>query len=98
MLSNALKYRSPHQPPLIQLRTSQKGSMLYFSISDNGLGIDLAQHQDKIFGLYKRFHPHIEGKGLGLHLVKLQTEAMQGEVWVESVEGRGTTFTISIPV
>ncbi|GAB4395994.1 MAG: hypothetical protein OHK0053_08320 [Microscillaceae bacterium] len=98
LLSNALKYRNPHHPLLIRLSTSQKGPRLYFSICDNGLGIDLAQHRDKIFGLYKRFHPQIEGKGLGLHLVKLQTEAMQGEVWVESTEGRGTTFTISIPI
>lgn len=60
---------------------------------DNGLGIDLTRGE-KIFGLYKRFHPHIEGKGMGLFMVKTQVEALGGKITVKSEPNKGTEFTI----
>ncbi|NBW37684.1 MAG: hypothetical protein EBR30_22225, partial [Cytophagia bacterium] len=48
----------------------------------------------KLFGLYKRFHTHTEGKGLGLFLVKLQAESLGGSVNIQSKPGIGTTFTV----
>jgi chemotaxis protein histidine kinase CheA len=48
--------------------------------------------------MYKRFHQHIDGKGLGLHLVKTQIEALGGSIAVESAKGEGTTFKVMFPV
>ena len=60
------------------------------------MDINLNKFQDKIFGLYKRFHTHTEGKGLGLFLVKLQAETLGGRAEVKSKLDLGTTFSIFI--
>jgi signal transduction histidine kinase len=67
-------------------------------VKDNGLGIDLARTHDKLFKLYKRFHGHVEGKGIGLYLVKKHIEEMNGSIQVKSELGQGTTFIITIPL
>ncbi len=94
LITNAFKYKSPHRKLHLTLSTSQFPDYICLSVSDNGLGLDLATIKDKLFGLYKRFHPQIEGKGLGLHLVKTQAELLNGKVEVESQVGIGTTFNI----
>ncbi|CAA9308153.1 MAG: Two-component system sensor histidine kinase/response regulator hybrid [uncultured Cytophagales bacterium] len=96
LLSNALKYRSPDRPLAIRLETRREEDHVLLLFSDNGLGIDLEKHGNKLFGLYKRFHTHTEGKGLGLHLVKTQVEAMGGKIEVKSLPGEGTTFILHL--
>ena len=91
-ISNGIKYAHPDRQPEIILKTRKEGSFIVISISDNGLGIDLEKHQNKIFGLYQRFHLHKEGKGIGLYLCKTQLEALGGRITVESVPNEGTTF------
>ncbi|MNR64842.1 Histidine kinase-, DNA gyrase B-, and HSP90-like ATPase [compost metagenome] len=59
------------------------------------MGIDLDKYNDQIFGLYKRFHPAIEGKGLGLYIVKTQATALNGNVEVKSTLGQGSEFILS---
>jgi signal transduction histidine kinase len=98
LISNAIKYRSYERTPIINLRSQQVGSSIQLEVQDNGLGIDLEQHKEKIFGLYKRFHTHTDGKGLGLFLVKLQAETLGGNVHIQSKPGIGTTFTIMVGV
>jgi hypothetical protein len=66
-------------------------------VEDNGLGIDMESFGSKIFGLYRRFHVHTEGRGLGLFLVKLQIEALEGSIEVESELEKGTKFTLTFP-
>jgi signal transduction histidine kinase len=94
LLSNAIKYRHPERSPKISLKTKLTDDHVCLSISDNGLGIDLTQHQQNMFNLYKRFHLHMEGKGLGLYLVKTQMEALGGKVEVISAPEQGSTFTL----
>ncbi|HEX8530045.1 MAG TPA: PAS domain-containing protein, partial [Cytophagales bacterium] len=94
LLSNALKYRAPDRALRVRIETRREDGYVRLSVADNGLGIDLARHGSKLFGLYRRFHTHVEGKGLGLHLIKTQIEALGGKVTVESREGAGTTFNI----
>ncbi|WKK86778.2 7TM diverse intracellular signaling domain-containing protein [Marivirga arenosa] len=98
LLSNAIKYRSEDRQleVLIQTKIEEGKKLLIFS--DNGVGIDLSKNADKIFGMYRRFHTHVEGKGLGLYLVKSQIEILGGEIKVESELDKGTTFTLSFPV
>ena len=64
-------------------------------IKDNGSGIDMKRHSDRIFGLYQRFHSNIEGAGLGLYMVKTQIMALGGKIEVQSEEEKGTTFYIT---
>jgi signal transduction histidine kinase len=96
LISNAIKYRSPDRLPQIVVSSCLEKNFIRIKVSDNGLGIDLERFKEKLFGLYKRFHTHTEGKGLGLFLVKLQTEALGGSIDIESTPGEGTTFTVSI--
>jgi signal transduction histidine kinase len=98
LLSNAIKYRHPDRPPRIILKTDVQEGYVCLSIQDNGLGIDLAQHQHNIFNLYKRFHLHVEGKGLGLYLVKTQIVAQGGRIEIDSTPGVGSTFYLYFKV
>ena len=62
---------------------------------DNGLGIDLQNLSEQVFGLYKRFHTdRAEGKGMGLYMVKTQVESMGGKISVSSEVNKGTEFKI----
>jgi signal transduction histidine kinase len=70
---------------------------LILTITDNGRGIDLKRYGGQLFGLYKRFHFDIEGKGLGLHMTKSQIVSLGGDITVESEPDKGTTFTITLP-
>lgn len=97
LISNAIKYKSPQRNPQITISAKKMSDNILLIVSDNGRGIDLKQHEENIFGLYKRFHPEIEGKGLGLHMTKAQVEVLGGKIAVESVPGKGTTFTITLP-
>ncbi|WP_347158890.1 PAS domain S-box protein [Pontibacter chitinilyticus] len=94
LISNAYKYKASDRKLHLTLNTSKHSNYICLSVSDNGLGLDLPRLKDKMFGLYKRFHPNIEGRGLGLHLVKTQAELLNGKVEVESQLGVGTTFNI----
>jgi PAS domain S-box-containing protein len=97
-LSNSLKYRHPNRTPQIKIAYKMIQDVLILSFQDNGLGIDLEKNRDKLFGLYRRFHPEIEGKGLGLYMIKTQIEAIGGKIEVESKLGEGTTFLVTIRV
>ncbi|MEO5977870.1 MAG: HAMP domain-containing sensor histidine kinase [Chryseolinea sp.] len=94
LISNAIKYRSPDRKPVITIRGIDLIDVTLITISDNGLGIDMTKHGANVFNLYKRFHLHVEGKGLGLFLVKAQMAAMGGTVEIASELDRGTTFKL----
>ena len=94
LLTNAIKYREPSRQLRITIATKVEDNNLFMTFKDNGIGIDLEKNNDKIFGLYQRFHNYPESKGLGLYLVKSQVESMGGTISVDSNVGKGTTFTI----
>jgi signal transduction histidine kinase/tetratricopeptide (TPR) repeat protein len=95
LISNAVKYRSPDRPCRIDIASRlERGSVVQLSFKDNGIGIDLVSHSDKMFGLYKKFNLEVEGKGLGLYLVKSHAEMMDGQIQVESKPGVGSIFKV----
>jgi signal transduction histidine kinase len=95
LICNAIKYRHPGRSPVISIRSEVQGNYFMLTIQDNGLGMDMEQYKDKLFTLYGRFHFHIDGKGMGLYLVKTQMVAMGGKIEVESKLDEGTTFHLS---
>ncbi|SKC87202.1 sensor histidine kinase [Ohtaekwangia koreensis] len=96
LISNAIKYRNPNIPPVIRIQSQIVQEHICITVSDNGLGMDLPLYRDKLFTLYSRFHSHVEGKGMGLYLVKTQATALGGKIEVESQTGNGTTFKVYI--
>ena len=94
LFTNAIKYKSGERDLLISLKTREGNDFTQLFFSDNGIGINLDKYGNKIFGLYQRFHTNIEGKGLGLYIIKSQIEAMDGKIEVDSLPEVGTTFCI----
>ncbi len=97
LISNSLKYRQLDLAPDVIITLDHDKDKYLLKIADNGLGFDVEKWREDIFGLYKRFHYHVEGKGIGLFLVKAQVEAIGGKIEVESKENTGSTFTITLP-
>ncbi|MCZ8169530.1 MAG: PAS domain-containing protein [Flavobacterium sp.] len=95
LTTNALRYSDPSRQLKILVAAKNLGTETQITFKDNGLGIDLKRHRDKVFGLYQRFHDNPDSKGLGLYLVKSQVESMGGSITIDSEVGVGTTFTIT---
>lgn len=93
LLSNALKYCSKERKPFVKIKTEDAGPFIVLTFSDNGLGMN-KQQVSKLFSMFKRFHPKVEGTGIGLYMVKRIVENNGGKIEVESEEGKGTTFRI----
>jgi signal transduction histidine kinase len=94
LLSNALKYHRPGQPPVITLQATQAEEYITLRVQDNGLGLTALQQQ-QLFGLFQRLHTHVEGTGVGLYMVKRMVENAGGTIAVQSQPGQGTTFTVT---
>lgn len=94
LILNSIKYRSPDRDPVISIRSRMTGNKLELTFTDNGLGIDLSSNANKVFGLYKKFHSHTDGKGMGLYMVKTQVEILGGKISIDSEVDAGTTFRI----
>ena len=96
LILNAIKYKQPGIDPVISIISRKKAGGLEIAFEDNGKGIDEANFKN-LFGLYKRFDNTVEGKGLGLFMVKMQMESLGGKISVESEPGAGTTFKLDFP-
>ncbi|GAB2705615.1 hypothetical protein GCM10027037_34380 [Mucilaginibacter koreensis] len=97
LISNAIKYRS-EKPPVIDITIAPTAESVIIKVADNGVGIDLKKHQENLFKPYKRFNRTVDGKGLGLFLVKSHVEALNGTISIESEPGKGTAFTLVLPL
>lgn len=93
LLSNAIKYQSGDRECVIQVRTRLEEPYVVLSVIDNGLGIS-ERHQKQLYTMFRRFHNHIEGSGVGLYMVKRIMENAGGKITVESKEGSGTEFKL----
>jgi len=95
LFTNSLKYKSKNRELIINITLSETNNVVTINFKDNGVGIDLKRHNNKIFGLYQRFHNYPDSKGLGLFLVKSQIEAMGGSISIQSEIEEGTEFTLT---
>ena len=97
LVSNSIKYRRSDVAPVIDIKTICQKDKIIITFADNGKGIDLVRHDKLLFGLYKRFDYSVEGKGMGLFMVKMQVESLGGTISVESALDKGTIFTLELP-
>ncbi|PSR55826.1 hypothetical protein AHMF7605_21150 [Adhaeribacter arboris] len=94
LISNGLKYRSAKRTPEITVTSSLQPGYYKVSVSDNGLGMDLAQRGHKLFQMFSRFHDHVPGSGIGLYIVNRIIKNNGGYIEVESKLDEGTTFNL----
>ena len=96
LIGNAIKYRT-EETPYIQISATNDDNNWLFSIKDNGLGIDPKQ-SDNIFKIFRRLHSNEEYKGaIGLAITKRIIERHEGNIWVDSKPGKGSTFYFTLP-
>jgi PAS domain S-box len=98
LVSNALKFTRPGEPPLVRIRAEMLGEGARLWIEDNGIGID-RRHHERIFQLFERLHSPADypGTGIGLSLVRKAVTRMGGSCGVESTPGEGSRFWIDFP-
>ncbi|MGI6241993.1 MAG: sensor histidine kinase [Prevotella sp.] len=101
LMDNAVKYHKPDQPVHIYLKTWNDDQHLYLSVRDTGMGMK-KENLKKVFEKFYRVHTgnvhDVKGFGLGLAYVKKIIDLHDGDIKVDSEYGRGTTFTIKLPV
>ncbi len=98
LIGNAIKFRSGENP-CVHVSAKKEGDQWVFSVRDNGIGIE-SQYHERIFEIFRRLHGREEypGTGIGLALCRRIAERHDGRIWVESQEGKGSTFCFTLPV
>ncbi len=97
LIENAVKFMGAQASPRIEIGVEPAGRETVFFVRDNGMGIDPRYH-GKIFGLFEKLDPKIEGTGLGLALVKQIVELNGGTIDIESKgAGHGASFRFTLP-
>lgn len=98
LIENGLKYNESEKS-IVKVSYNKTAESHEITVSDNGIGIDKSYH-DKIFEMFKRLHTRDKytGSGIGLAIVKLNIDKLNGQVRLESEEGKGSQFIISLPL
>jgi light-regulated signal transduction histidine kinase (bacteriophytochrome) len=96
LIGNAIKFQRPGNKPEISIGV-QKENGWTFSIQDNGIGIS-TRNQERIFSIFQQLNPktEFEGTGIGLAHCKKIAAMHNGDIWVQSVLGEGSTFYFNI--
>ena len=96
LIGNSLKYAAPGRPPRIRLSSTPDTltGRPILTVQDNGLGIDLDRFGPQLFQLFRRFHAHVDGTGMGLYLVNRIVQNHGGRLEVSSKVDEGTTFQL----
>jgi PAS domain S-box-containing protein len=97
LVDNGVKFMGDQPEPVIEIGSRQVGGEYVFYVRDNGIGIE-PQYHEKVFGLFDRLDPSVEGTGVGLALVKRIIEVHGGRIWVElEGYGKGSSFCFTLP-
>ena len=101
LIDNAVKYSKENVPPFVKITTQSNDKELMIRIEDNGIGMS-KETLKKIFEKFYRAHTgnihNVKGFGLGLSYVKTMVEAHGGEIKADSTLGKGSIFSLQIPL
>jgi len=99
LISNAIKFIEPGVTPNISISSEKQNSIWKFSVKDNGIGIN-SKYKEKIFTIFQRLHGRneYEGTGIGLAHCRKIAEIHNGDIWVDSEVGKGSTFHFTINI
>lgn len=98
LIDNALKYLDPGRPGAIHISAACHETGVVIRVQDNGQGI-APEDQKRIFEVFQRGnHTDTPGEGLGLAYVNALLKRLGGEIWCDSIEGRGSTFSFTLPI
>ncbi len=96
LIDNAVKFMGDQPAPQVEIGVEERNGAPVLFVRDNGMGID-PRHQQRLFGLFEKLNPEIEGTGMGLAIVKRIVELHGGRIWLESAgPGQGTTFFFTL--
>jgi signal transduction histidine kinase len=96
LIGNALKYLSSDREGVIKVYGHIEDSRSVYCVEDNGIGIS-PEYKEKVFDIFHQLEPDVTGEGLGLTIVRKIVEKHHGSIWVESEEGKGSRFFVSLP-
>lgn len=98
LISNALKYSSKKEQPVVEIGSYRKEDEITFFVKDNGAGFDM-NYADKLFGTFQRLHKasEFEGTGVGLALSQRILTRHGGRIWAEAKVNEGATFYFALP-
>jgi len=95
LITNAIKFASPNRDSMVKIYTKKQKASIVIVIADNGIGMDLEKHKENLFQMFKRFHDHVEGTGIGMYIVKKLMDENGGTVHLESEVNVGTKLTLT---
>ena len=97
LIDNAIKYHHPGRKAEIHVSAEEKPDSVVYRVADNGIGIE-PEHVNKVFEVFHRLNPgEGDGEGLGLTIVARILDRQQGQVWIESEPGVGTSVYVQLP-
>jgi len=98
LVSNGVKFKGERDPKVI-VDCVKEDDQYVISVKDNGIGIS-KENLEKVFEMFRRLHTRdeYEGTGIGLATCKRIVTSWGGDIWVESKEGEGSTFSFSVPL
>ncbi len=97
LIDNATKFMGEQATPTIEIGAYATETEIVCFVKDNGIGIE-AHYLERIFNLFERLNPDIDGTGIGLTLIKRIVEFHNGRIWAESDgDNKGSTFFFTLP-
>jgi PAS domain S-box-containing protein len=95
LITNSIKYKKPGTVPDISMYSRKNNGRVEVVYRDKGLGFDMAEVKDRLFGLNQKFHQHNDSSGVGLYLIYNHMVSLGGKITVDSEVNQGATFTLS---